>query len=636
MAAAAANQASRAALISATLTAVLGAWATMDLAQLFTSWFRAGVGSRVYVLLSMAQESTASDSADFVEHAYRILNEPIQRPAILPATFAGIASDGRDLESLLAGAPILTLQRVRRGEPLAVASRAGQDFLRRVVTTQIADAGRAADQVAIATAEPLLPSVAQKRVRYGWVRMLNPPSCSRCVILAGRFYRWNEGFQRHEMCWPAGTVVSGPEVVAGSRRWYEGQLVTICTAGGEQVSVTANHPVLTLRGWVPAQFVQEGDQVLRGTRAEGAAALMVPDQDQVPARVEDVLAALRVHGFTAKVPTTAENFHGDGFHGEVDVAFTDGLLRNRVESTLLQELLEHHLAFGLEAPGALAGLRSRFQRLDALDRSPRRLMSIGYLEQALFDRHSTGSVQPGGGAVSRLHSCGFQSGSDLIAGPAVLLGEGELTLAVQVLPDGHVSIDNAPGARARWDPTGGPGTMQDSATDAGLAFDLVERLSGQVEPDRVVEVTRVDWSGHVYSLTTTEGWVSSNNIITSNCDCAHIPAIEDVADDLTTDPDLYFKSLSREEQDDVFGKANARAIRQGADLSQVVNATNRGGVRTADDGRVYTLEGTTRRGMAGRGRKGVLRPTPWQIYRDAKGDPDEARRLLRQFRYILR
>lgn len=34
----------------------------------------------------------------------------------------------------------------------------------------------------------------------GYVRMLNPPSCSRCAVLAGRFYRWNEGFERHPQC----------------------------------------------------------------------------------------------------------------------------------------------------------------------------------------------------------------------------------------------------------------------------------------------------------------------------------------------------------------------------------------------------------------------------------------------------
>jgi len=34
----------------------------------------------------------------------------------------------------------------------------------------------------------------------GYVRMMNAPSCSRCVVLAGKFYKRNAGFARHPRC----------------------------------------------------------------------------------------------------------------------------------------------------------------------------------------------------------------------------------------------------------------------------------------------------------------------------------------------------------------------------------------------------------------------------------------------------
>ena len=34
----------------------------------------------------------------------------------------------------------------------------------------------------------------------GYTRMLNPPSCSRCIVLAGKWFGWNKGFQRHPRC----------------------------------------------------------------------------------------------------------------------------------------------------------------------------------------------------------------------------------------------------------------------------------------------------------------------------------------------------------------------------------------------------------------------------------------------------
>lgn len=59
----------------------------------------------------------------------------------------------------------------------------------RLVASLVQEAGRAAQSVAVA---------ATPRVEY--VRLLTPPSCSRCAVLAGRVYRWSTGFLRHPGC----------------------------------------------------------------------------------------------------------------------------------------------------------------------------------------------------------------------------------------------------------------------------------------------------------------------------------------------------------------------------------------------------------------------------------------------------
>jgi len=141
--------------------------------------------------------------------------------------------------------------------------------------------------------------------------------------------------------------------------------------------------------------------------------------------------------------------------------------------------------------------------------------------------------------------------------------------------------------------------MESRVAYASRGKDLLHRFAGKVELDRIVEVTRVEWSGHVYNLTTVEGWYDANGIIVSNCDCRNIPASESVAGDLTVDPHDYFASLSPEQQDRIFTKAGAEAIRNGADVNQVVNA--RRGMRAAQVGGrdvLITSEGTTRRGLA--------------------------------------
>lgn len=108
------------------------------------------------------------------------------------------------------------------------------------------------------------------------------------------------------------------------------------------------------------------------------------------------------------------------------------------------------------------------------------------------------------------------------------------------------------------------------------------------------------------------------------CDCVHIPSAEDSPGDVTTDPQAYFRSLSRAEQDELLGAAGAAAVRSGADMARVVNA--RRGMQTAADGRLYTTESAGRR----------PRLMPEQIMREAGNDRAEAVRLLRLHGYLRR
>ena len=83
------------------------------------------------------------------------------------------------------------------------------------------------------------------------------------------------------------------------------------------------------------------------------------------------------------------------------------------------------------------------------------------------------------------------------------------------------------------------------------------------------------------------------------CDCIHVPTTRD-SNGWATDTRAYFKRLPTEDQDRLFTKAGAEAIRLGADPAQVVNA--RAGVTVAQ---AYgqevqsTTVGTTPRGLFG-------------------------------------
>ncbi len=156
-------------------------WGQMDPADFDREW--PATRSKLSILLSAGQAAAASSSDLYVTDVLEELD--IEAPPVAtvnPLAFAVSASDGRDLLAMLDGAIVTAKERG--------SLESGGAWLDMAVQTQIADASRGATSAAIAAR----PNVT------GYVRMLNPPSCSRCTILAGRFYKWNAGFRRHPRC----------------------------------------------------------------------------------------------------------------------------------------------------------------------------------------------------------------------------------------------------------------------------------------------------------------------------------------------------------------------------------------------------------------------------------------------------
>jgi hypothetical protein len=171
-------------LIVATLALVRREWSRMG-PDFDVSW--AALGRRILLLTTSAQLGAARSGAAYVPATLAEFGTPVEPVAeVVPAAFAGVASDGRPLDSLLGESVIKA--KVARGEgaPVGEALAVGGRALDMYVHTQVADAARDAASVAIAA-----------RPAVGWVRLVNPPCCGRCAILAGKWFGWNDGFERH-------------------------------------------------------------------------------------------------------------------------------------------------------------------------------------------------------------------------------------------------------------------------------------------------------------------------------------------------------------------------------------------------------------------------------------------------------
>lgn len=164
-------------------------WRAVDGSDPTGSW--AAVAPRALSLMAAAQAEAVRGAQQYVTAAVGMQGSS-SNPAgtVGSSAFIGIASDGRPLDSLL-GYPAFEAsafidEAMPAPQGLAITGR----HLDRIVATQVQDAARAATGVAIVN----------DRGADGYLRALDTVTCSRCVVLAGRWNVWNAGFARHPFC----------------------------------------------------------------------------------------------------------------------------------------------------------------------------------------------------------------------------------------------------------------------------------------------------------------------------------------------------------------------------------------------------------------------------------------------------
>jgi hypothetical protein len=348
-------------------------------------------------------------------------------------------------------------------------------------------------------------------------------------------------------CVTGETQVEARGVRASMSRPYSGEVVCIELASGRRLTITPNHPVLVERGWLAAGLLKAGDHVVGGSFGERGMAAVDEHDDYGPTGIEQVIKARAIaDGMLARrVPVAAEDFHGDGSNGDVDVVRTDSLLHDGTQTPSRQPSGEHALgsvrtSLTLPGKGALDVLGS--------DLFGRLALNGGCDPRALLGRHlasARGSVRGSSvapvllwRAVSHRETVGLRLAPDCYRGldedsadrgtrNAVLSGQGVLGCPRVIGSDDRLGrqVDPVP-------PTGRDGwagrTLEipspDGAGKMGLADPTsLSRLRNgctmDVKIDRVVHLSRSQFTGHVYNLETVEGWYIASGIVVHNCRC---------------------------------------------------------------------------------------------------------------------
>lgn len=178
-------------VVRRTVNQAQGVWRLMDLSNWEAAW-QGAVAAGLVGVISGGQGDAAAHADAYV--AAVIAADGLDSAPdgkLDPLAFAGVAADGRPLKSLVYESVLEARWLVEEvGQSEVDAMIGSLEKLLKAVSTEVADAGRTATGA----------SIAGNRTINGYIRVVNPPACARCIILAGKEYGWNAGFQRHPKC----------------------------------------------------------------------------------------------------------------------------------------------------------------------------------------------------------------------------------------------------------------------------------------------------------------------------------------------------------------------------------------------------------------------------------------------------
>lgn len=275
-------------------------------------------------------------------------------------------------------------------------------------------------------------------------------------------------------CILPGQLVSG-YFVAGIKSKYVGPVFEFQTKSGQVLTVTANHPIATEQGLVPACEVREGNNFIANSGKVGPGTLSDNYVKNKPALIENVFHALHIHGNALRTNLLANDLHGDArfVESDVDIVASDGELLNWIKSRF-------------DKVGKDFVLMQKNRTLEALSRK-------GSFESFNVRDFSSSASPPG---------C-FQ------------LPLNERGAFLDSLPFDGLSFGLSP----EMDTFLMKLSLNSSTINTKFFGDLVNRSPRLVEFDPVIKVRDFNYSGHVYDLQSNTGLMQVGRIVTSNCRC---------------------------------------------------------------------------------------------------------------------
>lgn len=332
-------------------------------------------------------------------------------------------------------------------------------------------------------------------------------------------------------CFPGDTRVSSQSPVdVVYRRRYRGEGTVLETDNGCVLKSTPNHPVLTARGWVPAQNVQVGDYVVEAP-SEGLD-IPVSNREHRESTFKEVFDALEPLGGFERCHGLRGGFHSDGTDQQIDIVHVHRNLGLERNLKLSQPFRNQFLARAYDPSSRVRGFDLLFGRAHP---SADRIVRAGGQLLALLLGRDAHALAHRGRTVARLNALTDELGSNGCARDSELFRD-----ALNAAPFGMETANQMARVvfrivRRTLDETAGLNTpsAEELAEMVRANADRSRGLGERVvihQFRRVVQKSRCDFSVHVYTFQTAAGWYVAQDLIVKNCRCYAEPVFDDILD----------------------------------------------------------------------------------------------------------
>lgn len=418
------------------------------------------------------------------------LNYVLPAPELIKAAIRDKPFDGRTLgqwfDSLGDSVQTRLASEIRRG---VVEGQTTAQIVQRIGDSKLLDVTRAQTNAVVRTAIQHATSSARDELfkansdiinNVKWVSTLDSRTSPQCKANDGKVFPVDSGPRPpiHVNCLAPDTRITSSCFISKIyKRAFEGKMFTIKTRFGNKVSVTPNHPILTNRGWIGAQFVNIGDKCFVGRGIEGETPIN-GQNNTVHATIEEIFESFRAFSqvFTTEVPLSAPDFHNDAIDNEVASVNAKLDLGLIFYATNFKHGGKRGFVLGDRKVSSFYSRCNNFFPFN-IGNFPSPICDISFANELL----SLGGCSP-------VHS------SLLLRTPSTQCD----TFFREYTSD--------------W-----------TSADTERLCDSHNANTLGIFADDIIDIEVSNFSGHVYNVETGTGFINSNNIITHNCRSAVVP-----------------------------------------------------------------------------------------------------------------